>query len=363
MISDKKARRLNFVQSLVHDNILPFEDSNLKKHQVWSQLSGVSSFASMLAIRRGQDPELAAIAGLLHNYYFVKTRVKSFPGHNSADAIRPILRSSELFSDEEMSIILRSIFYQDDRQRNHGPYEEILKDAILLQMYFHNTARHVSTMDIHRLQNVLRELGMLEETVKALATTNHIDAKLINPHREDRRSMLADYAETLAKKNMIGVPENEDYREICKYWPDVDIYKVLENNWCAAFVYHCCMQAGILLPIRYPNHMYRLAGVGALLDWAKLPDTGFFYDVNEEEFSPARGDIVIYEKLLSDHSHDHIGIVLACDGPKIMVAEGNVDNKNVSGILYRDRNHCILGYIRIKDSYQYQFSGEYFPIQ
>ncbi|MEF3353192.1 CHAP domain-containing protein [Paenibacillus sp. GYB006] len=361
MISDKKLRRLDFVQSLVFDNLLPVNNS-LKQHQFWSQLSGVSNFASMLAIRRGQDPEKAAIAGLLHNYYFVKTGVKTFPGHNSADAVRPILRSSELFSDEEMSIILRSIFYQDDRQRSHGPYEEILKDAILLQMYFHNTDRHVPTTDIHRLQNVLRELGMPEETVKAVATANHIDSKLINLHREDRRSMLADYAETLAKKNIIGVPENEVYREICKYWPDTDIYKVLESNWCAAFVYHCCMQVGILLPIRYPNHMFRLAGVGALLDWAKLPETGFFNDVNQEEFNPARGDIVIFEKLLTDQSHDHIGIVLACDDHQIKVAEGNVDNKNVSSVLYRDRSHCILGYIRIGDIYQYQFNGEYIPI-
>ncbi|MNP56000.1 CHAP domain protein [compost metagenome] len=121
------------------------------------------------------------------------------------------------------------------------------------------------------------------------------------------------------------------------------------------------MQVGILLPIRYPNRMYRLAGVGAWLDWAQLPETRFFYDAKQEEFNPARGDIVIFEKLLSDNSHDHIGIVLACEGNEILIAEGNKDNKNYSSVLYRDRDHCILGYVRIDNGYHYHFNGEYIP--
>ncbi|MDT3425285.1 hypothetical protein J2Z22_000801 [Paenibacillus forsythiae] len=59
------------------------------------------------------------------------------------------------------------------------------------------------------------------------------------------------------------------------------------------------------------------------MDWAQLPETGFF---------PERGDIVVYEKLLSDNSHGYIGSVLACDDNKVLVAEGNKDNKNYSNV-------------------------------
>jgi hypothetical protein len=333
-------------------------ESNFKKQEAVAQLYGVSTFASLLAMRRGQDSEVAAIAGLLHGFYFYKTGIKSFPGHNSADAVRPIIRNIQIFTDEEMSIILRSIFYQEDRHRVHGPYEEIIKDAILLQKHFHNTGNNVLKTDMHRLHNAFIELGIPEGTVE---TESNVDTKIIKRNNEDKRIRLADFAEMLAGQNIIGVPEDERFREICKYWPDSDIHKVLESNWCAAFVYHCCMQVGILLPIRYPNRMYRLAGVGAWLDWAQLPETGFFYDVKQEGFNPSRGDIVIFEKLLSDNSHDHVGIVLACDDNKILVAEGNKDNKNYSSVLYRDRGHCILGYIRIDKDYQYLFNGEYIP--
>lgn len=66
--------------------------------------------------------------------------------------------------------------------------------------------------------------------------------------------------------------------------------------------------------------------------------------------------------ILSDNSHDHIGIVLACEGNRLLVAEGNKDNKNFSSVVYRNREHCIYGYIRIDNSYQFHFDGEYIPI-
>jgi hypothetical protein len=303
MICEKKSKRFEIVQSLVYGM-----QSNFKNQRAWAQLSGVSTFASMLAMRRRQDSEIAAIAGVLHGFYFYKTGINAFPGHNSADAVRPVIRSTQIFTDEELSVILRSIFYQEDRHRVHGPDEEIIKDAILLQMYFQNTSNNLLKTDIHRLHNVLTELGIPEGNVD---TESNVDAEALNRETKDRRLMLADFAEKFAGQNIIGVPEDKRYREICKYWPDSDIYKVLESNWCAAFVYYCCMQVGIFLPIRYPNRMYRLAGVGAWLDWAQRPETRFFYDAKQEEFNPSRGDIVIFEKLLSNNSHDHIGIVLA----------------------------------------------------
>jgi hypothetical protein len=179
---------------------------------------------------------------------------------------------------------------------------------------------------------------------------------------KDKRRMLADIATVLAGQVIIGVPGDECYREICRYWPDASIYKVLKNSWCAAFVYHSCRQAGFLFPIRYPNGIHRFGGVGAWLEWAQLPETGFFHHDQQNGFTPQRGDIVIYDKLLSDQSHDHIGIVLACNDKDILVAEGNRDNKNYSSIFHRDRRHRILGYIRIDNSYQFHFSGDYNPL-
>lgn len=348
--------RVESIRILI-DEAIGRMDSTLKKQEASVRLYGVSSIASMIAMKRGLEPEIAAIAGLLHYFYPYKTGVIHYPGINSAEAVRPILRDLGAFSTEEQLVILRAIFYQDQRTQAHGPYDELIKDAIVLHKFLQNTEQAVIRLDVKRLLRLLDEFSIKADYIK-----EEFEGFDASEDIKDKRRLLADISEELSGKKIIGIPGDKIYREICQYWPDPEIYNVLKDNWCAAFVYHCCMLSGFLLPIRYPNGSYRLAGVGAILEWAKLPETGFFYDEHQEGFIPERGDIVIYERLLSDNPHDHIGIVLSCEEHKILVAEGNRDNDNYSSILRRNRKNCILGYIRIDNEYRFDFNGTYNPI-
>lgn len=62
----------------------------------------------------------------------------------------------------------------------------------------------------------------------------------------------------------------------------------------------------------------------------------------------------IFGSFTSCVSRDHIGIVLSCEGDSMVVAEGNVDNMNKSGIVMRKRHEKVDGYIRIDNNYTYQ---------
>jgi hypothetical protein len=352
-------KRFESIRVLVNE-MLSNLDSPVNKQEASVQLYGVSSFASMLAMKRGLDTEIAAITCMLHNYYFYKTGVSYFSGINSAETVRPIIRDLNIFSKDEQLVILRAIFYQNQLGQVHGPYDEIIKVAIILHNFFQNLDQPLSHLDVQRLLNLLNEMSITIDEFEKVEPTTQKDK--ISSNGKDKRLLLADISEELASQNIIGIPEDKLYKEICHYWPDPDIYKVLQGNWCAAFVYHCCMQAGILLPIRYPNGKHRLAGVGAILEWAKLPETGFFHCDDQENFTSQRGDIVIYEKLLSNKSHDHIGIVLNSEGQEILVAEGNKDNENYSSVFRRSRENSILGYIRINNDYEFHFDGIYNPI-
>lgn len=255
------ATRLESIRVLVHE-MLQTMDSLTERQEAGIYLYGVSAFASMLAMKRGQNTELAAIAGLLHRYYGYKTGITDFAGANSAEAVRPLLRDSQLFSEEERIIILRAIFYHDDRNQVHGPEEEIIKDAIVLQSFFQTAGKNISGPDAPRLQKLLPELDIPGE----FEVCQNEKSGMLD-HLGNKRRKLADIAEELAGSNIIGLPGDEQYREICKYWPDTGIYQAIRGSWCAAFVYHCSRQAGIKLPIRYPNGFCRFAGVGAWLEW------------------------------------------------------------------------------------------------
>nr|WP_252187525.1 CHAP domain-containing protein [Anaeromonas gelatinilytica] len=146
--------------------------------------------------------------------------------------------------------------------------------------------------------------------------------------------------------------------KIIKYYPEITAFDELIYAWCAAFVYHCAILAGLDIPIRYkPMANTRFACVEAWLEWGKKNE---FCLHEKDGFTPSRGDIIIYNNIIPPENkpentpwYDHIGILLSVDSENIIVAEGNIDNKNISGIICRNRNERIGCYVRIPDNYEY----------
>jgi hypothetical protein len=175
----------------------------------------------------------------------------------------------------------------------------------------------------------------------------------------DMKIELGDIAETLAAKHIIGEKTNSDFLELLKYYPknDADEFK---NCWCCVFVYHCCRKAGVDLPLgthktARKGHFRWFTSVLTWFEWAQI--NGFIHK-ESPDYVPIRGDIVIYNNIIPDEYKqkdslwcDHIGIVLSADGDTLMVAEGNINNQNISGIVQRNRDDTIGYYIRIPEDY------------
>lgn len=170
------------------------------------------------------------------------------------------------------------------------------------------------------------------------------------------KKKLADIAEREARKcfhgNVMTVKSN--LQPIADLFPEWSL-KQWDDKWCAAFVYYCFIEAGYDMPVKYPDEKVRcnFAGCIAWQEWAMLPGNKFYYSNEDEDFYPEKGDIVLYDHVFNNHEHDHIGVVLQNNEHTIEVAEGNINN--VSGIIERDKNNHIRGYIRIPDGYY--FSG------
>jgi hypothetical protein len=117
-------------------------------------------------------------------------------------------------------------------------------------------------------------------------------------------------------------------------------------DWCCAFVYWCCQQAGYEIPIRANlDSIYTLATVGHWVEYAERQK--IWRDNKKVEYVPQPGDLVIFDNLLSEHLLDHIGIVLSCNLKERLIetAEGNVDQ--ATGIFQRPINRTIRGYISL----------------
>lgn len=126
-----------------------------------------------------------------------------------------------------------------------------------------------------------------------------------------------------------------------------------DGLWCAAFVYHCCVEAGFVIPYRPKECVScHLAGCAGWEEYA-MGDERIEYHKNGDGFLPEAGDIVLYDNVFINQAHDHMGILLEVKQAAIIAAEGNIPHDNTSGIIRRPMDEHIRAYIRIPNGYQY----------
>ncbi len=170
----------------------------------------------------------------------------------------------------------------------------------------------------------------------------------------NKRIELANTAKREALKCFHGMVMNiqSNIEPIIKPWIVENKWSLEEadGNWCAAFVYYCCMESGFAFPIRPRGCIScNLAGCGAWEEWAQFDNQVEYFKAND--IIPRSGDIVIYDDVFNGNEHDHIGIVLENKEDSIVVAEGNINN--ISGVVERMKDSHIRAYIRISNEYEY----------
>jgi hypothetical protein len=115
-------------------------------------------------------------------------------------------------------------------------------------------------------------------------------------------------------------------------------------DWCGAFVYYCCLQAGFQFPPKpVPAYRYTLGAVPAWHHWATAG--GFFHSTGSTQ--PGLGDIALFNRVYDDHPLDHIGIVVEVNATGVQTAEGN--NANRTGIFARTFD-MIEGFVRLPET-------------
>lgn len=310
---------------------------------------GVAECCALLASRRGLNKELAYISGLLHDLYAHRTGHRSLHSHNGAEMMRVVFKRQfpDLFSTEEQTLILSAIYHHSSKKLRHDPFDEVLKDADVLQ----RSLAQEPVPDGPRLLDIQKELqiepdAMEQPTLRPDPTGGTFT-----------RNVFRQVAQELAQRPVSGTPDSSDYMDIIRYFPEDTALDELDHAWCAAFVYHCALQAGIKLPIRYAHAEYRFACVLGWLQWAKAQ--GLYLPASQQP-APQAGDIVIYHQIIPPENkpatsapQDHVGIIVDVDGDNFTVTEGNAGNLNVSKLISRTMDQRIDGLIRIPDGWEY----------
>ena len=135
------------------------EDSE-KRSAAIAHLHGVSLAAVMIAKKRGLDPELAAMAGLLHDIYAYDSGSYDDHARLGAEFARRILEDMGTITPEETEIIYDAIHNHDSKASVDAPMDEVLKDADVIDHSLNDPTKSVKEHEQARYEKLCAEFGI-----------------------------------------------------------------------------------------------------------------------------------------------------------------------------------------------------------
>jgi uncharacterized protein len=153
--------RLERVRRVV-DDIIRQQADEQERQVGFVHLYGVSQACALLALKRGLDVQLCAVAGMLHDISTYKTGDPTDHGRRSAIEAERLLGGLGAFAEPEIAVICRAISRHSAKDEVDGPLGELLKDADVLQHYLYNPGFTFTPApkERSRLEAILGELGV-----------------------------------------------------------------------------------------------------------------------------------------------------------------------------------------------------------
>lgn len=151
--------RIEAVRQQVDAILLSMSDAE-ERRCGYVHLYSVAQACALLAKKRGENAELAVIAGMLHDIYSYANMDSADHAHKGATMAREILKSLKIFSEEEMELICTAIYRHSDKVITHDALDEILKDADVLQHVLYNPLFEVKQTEQERYEKLVEEIGI-----------------------------------------------------------------------------------------------------------------------------------------------------------------------------------------------------------
>ena len=151
--------RLKELRKYVDGKIGEIPDEE-KRNSAIVHLYGVSLAATMIAKKRGLDPEIASMAAMLHDLYAYESGSYDDHAHKGAELARKILGELKLTTDEETDIICSAIYHHDDKLVIDSPMDECLKDADVIHHCMNDLSKAIKEKEQARYDSLCKEFGM-----------------------------------------------------------------------------------------------------------------------------------------------------------------------------------------------------------
>ena len=151
--------RIEKVREYIDKLIINIPDAEMRR-RAYVHLYGVSQASAMIALKRDEDAELSTIAGMLHDIYAYSNMERKEHAHKGAVMAKDILAAMELFDESEISLICGAIYNHSDKHIIHTAFDEVLKDADVMQHCLYDPLLSAERHEIKRFEKLKEEFGM-----------------------------------------------------------------------------------------------------------------------------------------------------------------------------------------------------------
>ena len=151
--------RIEKVREAVDAVLLNIADAG-ERRCGYMHLYGVSQACVLIALKRNENAELAAAAGMLHDIHAYATMDPRDHAHKGSAMARDLLNSMKCFEAGEIDVICSAIYHHSSKEISHAPFDEVLKDADVMQHCLYNPLFEVMKHEKERFGKLKEEFGL-----------------------------------------------------------------------------------------------------------------------------------------------------------------------------------------------------------
>lgn len=151
--------RIEILRQYVDKIILNMTDAE-ERRCAYVHLYGVAQFCTLIALKRGENVELATMAGMLHDIYSYAKLDTNDHAYKGSILAKEILNLLHVTNDGETKIICDAIKVHSCKETVHSSFDEILKDADVLQHCLRNPMDQINLNEKSRYEKLKKEFGI-----------------------------------------------------------------------------------------------------------------------------------------------------------------------------------------------------------
>ena len=157
--------RIEILRKYIDDVLLNMTDTG-ERRNAYLHLYGVSQACALIALKRGENVELATMAGMLHDFYTWK--FMDYKNHAVKGAVlaREVLNELKVTEDNETDLICSAIHNHTSKDGHFSAFDEILIDADVMQHSLYNFTVPVMEHEKIRFEKLIEEFSLNTDLYK-----------------------------------------------------------------------------------------------------------------------------------------------------------------------------------------------------